>query len=100
MAAANAAALSFLPPLASFTALICAAAFCLSTLSVMGGDLFFFLALPADGGDFFCFLAEPALGGLSGVAGRFTGLAGFIDIAFFSEVLDFPGGCWAPYIGM
>ena len=100
MAAASAAALSFLLPLASFTALIFAATFCRSTLSVTGGDLLFFLALPADGGDFFCFLAELGLVGLSGVAGRFGALPGFIDIAFLSDDLDFPGGCWAPYIGM
>lgn len=101
MAAASAAALSFMPPLASFTALIFAAAFCRSALSVMGGDLFFFLELPVDGGDFFCFLAEPGFGGVSGVAGRFTAFAvGLIDIAFFSDDLDFPGGCCAPYMGM
>lgn len=44
IAAANAAARSFLPPLAAFTAAIVAAAFCRSSGSSIGGDLFFFLA--------------------------------------------------------
>lgn len=61
IAAAKAAALSFFPPLAWFTAWMFAAAFCLSTLSVIGGDLFFFFV--PEGGDFFSFFADPGLAG-------------------------------------
>jgi hypothetical protein len=96
MAAAKAAALSFLPPLAAFTAAILAAAFCRSILSVIWGDLFFFFGTLV-GDAFFCFFAEEGLGVCAG-AGRFTpGLAGFDA---FLRGFELAGGCCAPYIGI
>jgi hypothetical protein len=96
MAAAKAAALSFLPPLAAFTAWIAAAAFCRSDLSVSCGDLFFFFGTLA-GDDFFVFFAEEVFCADEG-AGRFV--PGFVGFSAFFGGLDLLDGCCAPYMGM
>lgn len=82
IAAASAAALSFFPPLAAFTAAIAAADFCRSTGSLNTGAVIFDFFFKLLEGDFLAFFdAEPRTFPGGPVDGRFEPL--FDDFAVF-----------------
>ena len=90
IAAASAAALSFFPPLAAFTAAIAAADFCRSTGSLNTGAAVFDFFFKLFKGDFFDFFGvEPSIFPGSPVDGRFEPL--FDDFEVFPFLPPSPG---------